>query len=103
MDMSLSCTPPVHAEIRAADRAHPRFNDYMQYRSAMARQLVTCQPFASWLCQTEEYEKGREVIYQVTATDVALRPGWYKNKFAPKRIMPTTFGPFSSQAEADAA
>ena len=102
MDMSPQCTAPVHAEIKNSDRAHSRFNDYLSYRSAMTRQMVYCQPFASWLAQTEEHEKGKEIVFQVTVTDAALAPGWYKNKFAPKKIMPRTFGPFATHAEADA-
>src|SRR5690242_5472848 len=98
MEMSAACTPPVHAEINASDRQHPRFHEYMQYRAAMTQQLVTCQPFASWLWQTEQHEQGHECVFQVTRTDAALAPGWYKNKFAPRKQMPSTFGPFATQA-----
>lgn len=100
MDMSPACTPPVSPHNSAADRQHARFNEYCTYAAAMSRQMVTCMPFAGWLAQTEEFERGRAVVFQVTATDAALAPGWYKNKFAPKQIMPHTFGPFTTEAEA---
>ncbi len=103
MDMSPACTAPVSPHNTEADRQHARFNDYSTYAAAMSRQMVTCMPFKGWLAQTEEHEQGRSVVYQVTATDAALAPGWYKNKFAPKKIMPRTFGPFACQAQAEAA
>lgn len=103
MDMSATCTAPIHAEIKASDRSHPRFHEYMNYRAAMTRQLVTCYPFTSWLRETEEYEQGREVVFQVTNPEAALALGWYKNKFAPRKQMPVTFGPFISQEQAQTA
>jgi hypothetical protein len=103
MDMNPNCQPPVHAEIREADRAHARFNDYLNYRAAMTRQLVYCQPFDSWLRQTEEHEQGKEVVFQVTSPEAALQLGWYKNKFAAKKLMPRTFGPYATETEARAA
>lgn len=103
MDMSPACTPPVSPSNTDADRQHPRFNEYRTYAAAMSRQLVTCMPFAGWLAQTKEFEQGRVVVYEVTATGVALAPGWYKNKFPPNRLYPFRFGPFTTKAEADAA
>jgi hypothetical protein len=100
MDMSQACTPPTSPHNSEADRQHQRFNEYRTYAAAMSRQMVACMPFKGWLAQTEESEKAREIVYQVTATDAALTPGWYKNKFAPKKIMPRTFGPFVTEAEA---
>ena len=100
MDMSAACTAPVHAEIKGSERAHPRFAEYTRYRDAMTRQLVTCGPFSAWLAATEEFEKGREVVFEVTATDAALAPGWYKNRFFAKQQFPRTFGPFGSRAAA---
>ena len=103
MDMSAACTAPVHAAINDSERSHPKFGRYMQYRSAMTRQLVTCQSFASWLAQDDETERGHETVYQVTDPRARLAPGWYKNKFAPRTERMTTFGPFATQAEAQAA
>lgn len=103
MDMSPACLPPGSPHTTEADRQHPRFNEYRSYAAAMSRQMVACMPFKGWLAQTEEHEKGREVVYQVTSEFAALALGWYKNKFAPRKIQPRTFGPFHTQAEAEAA
>ena len=100
MEMSASCTAPVHAGIKDAERSHPKFARYMQYRSAMTRQFVYCQPFASWVARDDEAEEGHETVYQVTSPKAALAPGWYKNKFAPRTERMTTFGPFATQTEA---
>ncbi len=100
MDMSAACTAPVHSEIKDGERNHPRFSEYQKYRSAMARQLVTCGPFAAWLTATVEFENGREIVFEVTSTEAALAPGWYKNRFAPKSQFPRTFGPFASKETA---
>jgi hypothetical protein len=100
MEMSAACTAPVSAPISDLDSEHPRFSEYRNYRSAMSSQLVYCISFASWLRQTEEHENGRVIVFQVTSTEAALSPGWYRNVFAPNATHPETFGPFSSESEA---
>lgn len=103
MDMNPACTPPTQPAVSATERAHPRYAEYEQYRAAMSRQMVTGATFARWLAETEEFEQGRVTIFEVTRNDAALLPGWYKNKFAPKKLMPTTYGPFATKAEAESA
>jgi len=53
MQMSEACGAPVHAPIQQDDRKHPRYNQYLRYRSAMSAQLVYCQSFKSWLICVE--------------------------------------------------
>ncbi len=101
MEMSVACTPPLSATVSDADRKHPRFGDYQQYRNAMAAQLVYCQSFASWLRATEEHEKGRVIVFQVTSPDAALAPGWYRNEFLPLEQYPETFGPYATESAAN--
>lgn len=85
------------------EREHPRFPEYRDYQTALAQQLVTAPPFASWLRSKEEFEQGRSLVYEVTDPRAALRLGWYKNVFAPRAKYPETRGPFSSRDEAVAA
>ena len=49
--MSESCLPPQHAPLDPADAKHPRYQEYLRYRDAMERQLVTCGTFQNWLRQ----------------------------------------------------
>lgn len=85
MDMSPACTAPTQPEIPAN---HPRAAEYARYRSAMSRQMVTASTFSRWLSQTEEFENGRKLVFQVTSLTAPLAPGWYCNVFAPRRRMP---------------
>ena len=103
MEKSAACDYPVHAEIRDDDRSHHKFSRYMEYRNAMTLQLVTCQSFTSWLVRDDETERGHENVYQVTSDKAQLAMGWYKNKFAPRTERMTTYGPFTTQAEAESA
>lgn len=53
MKMSAACTAPSHAPLRADDRQHPLYPEYLRYRDAMSAQLARCQSFASWVSQIE--------------------------------------------------
>jgi hypothetical protein len=55
MHMSSGCEAPRHGEIAVEDRDHPRFGEYMNYRSAMTRQLVDCSSFKQWLVDQDRY------------------------------------------------
>ena len=103
MDMSAACTAPIHAEIKNSERNHPRFGEYMNYRAAMTRQLVTCCTFSSWLRGNEEIERGKEIVFYVDSDEAQLARGWWKNYFPPKKIMPQQFGPFATEQQAQAA
>lgn len=103
MDISAACTPPIHAPIMDADRAHPRFNDYQQYRSAMSRQLVYCQPFASWLRETEQLENGSVTIFQIGPNadpEVFVIGKWYISHNRPGGRSHRYFGPYESEDSA---
>lgn len=47
-EMSKAALPPRQPAIRKADREHPWFPIYQQYRSAMSAQLVEASAFADW-------------------------------------------------------
>lgn len=94
---------PRQYQATQSERAHPRYAEYAQWVRALDRQLVTAGPFAKWLSDREREENGHETVYQVTALDAQLKPGWYKNKFAPRTERMTTFGPFLTEAEAQSA
>jgi hypothetical protein len=53
MQMSAAALPPIHGEILPADRKHPRFAEYQDYRSAMSLLLVRADGFRDWLHQRE--------------------------------------------------
>lgn len=103
MDMSAACTAPTHATITKFAETHPRFAEYLRYRSAMSRQMVSCGSFEGWLAGVEEYERGKRIVFQVTSDKAILAPGWYINVFAPRKQNPQTFGPFKTEEEAKAA
>lgn len=65
MNMSQACTPPINAELCDSDKNHPRYNEYLNYRAAMARQLVYCGSFKNWINQLERSEanEAREKKY----------------------------------------
>lgn len=56
MDLSPSCLPPVNASLKEEDAKHPRYPEYLKYRSAMSAQLVSCNSFENWLHQVERAE-----------------------------------------------
>lgn len=90
--------------VSAAESNHPRFEEYKRYRAALARQLVSAYPFATWLRETEQEESGRSTVYEVTSTKAKLSPGWYKNVFPAKSNgCCYTHGPFATEQEAEAA
>jgi|GEM_PF-4864873 len=99
MNMSPSCTAPEQPTSSKADRAHARYPEYMRYRSAMTRQLVTGLSFRSWLESTERAENGHSVTFQVGA-GAKLAPGWYRHDFAPGQHDPTRIGPFDTEEQA---
>lgn len=106
MEMSSACLPPVHAPIGETDRAHPRFGEYLTYRSAMQAQLVECQPFMSWLRETEEYEGGRVTFFVAgdNCDTAEYVPGrWYIGHTPPRSIKWRSYGPYKSEAEARTA
>ena len=49
MDISKAALPPIQPHISAADRAHPRFPEYANYRAGMSRLLVEASSFKDWL------------------------------------------------------
>ncbi len=57
MDMSAAALPPQYIAINENDRKHPRFNEYMRWRSSMSRLMVQGNTFENWLYQTEFQEK----------------------------------------------
>jgi hypothetical protein len=48
------CESPTQPKVQQADWKHPRYAEYLRYRSAMSMQLVRALPFDSWLRQREE-------------------------------------------------
>ena len=104
MQMSKACTPPVQPSLLDSEANHPRFREYQQYRQAMISQLVRGDSFTRWLEQVEKEENGEEIVFEVTSTKAILKPGWYKNVFAPGKSRDcTTHGPFGTQLEAEQA
>lgn len=99
MDIRQGCTAPSQPAVSNAERMHPRYNEYLGYRSAMNRQLVTGLSFRSWLDSTERTEKGYSVVFHVLP-GAELVPGWYRHDFAPRTARMTRFGPFTTEAEA---
>lgn len=53
MQMSEAALPPPTPHITEADRQHPRFRDYDDYRRGCARQLVQADAFRDWLGHQE--------------------------------------------------
>lgn len=56
MDMSAAALPPRYIPINEVDRRHPRFNEYVRWRSAMSQLMVEANTFENWLYQTEFQE-----------------------------------------------
>lgn len=103
MGMSSACTPPTQPIHSTKDEMHPRFREYLNYRSAMASQLVTADSFARWLESVEREKNGFETVFEVTNPDAALDLGWYKHVFGPYNKGMRRHGPFVTQAEAKSA
>lgn len=111
MDISAAALPPIQPSISDAEKRHPRFNEYMAHRSAMSALLVTALSFDGWLCQTEETERAKEVVFNVNwdhvppseRPDGALAAGWYKHRFAPGHRLIERIGPFAAKLEAEMA
>lgn len=90
-----------HAPIYSADQQHPRFNEYLRYRSAMTAQLVNCYPFASWLSDTERNEQGSVNIFQAGEKcdpDVYTAGKWYIGHTQPNTGKWRSYGPFDTEA-----
>lgn len=101
MDMSQTCIAPTQPSYSEKDAAHPRFRDYLNYRSAMSRQLVAGDSFKRWLDSTERHENGFATVFEVTNPEAALALGWYKNVFGPGNKLLRRNGPFTTQLEAE--
>lgn len=102
MKMSPACTAPIQPTSTAADHLHPRYNEYLRYRTEVSRQLVAGLSFRGWLGATEQREQGYEVVFH-TLPGAQLAPGWYKHIFAPGSSRMTRVGPFDTEAQARAA
>ena len=61
MDMSPACTMPPQPSISAADREHPLFPLYSQYRSFCNAKMIECNTFANWLYQYEQDLRFKEI------------------------------------------
>jgi hypothetical protein len=103
MEISPACLPPIQPSITVKARKHPRFEEYLNYRSSMAAQLVTASNFDVWLKETIERESSKEVVFQVTDPSAELSLGWYKHQFAPGLKLVARYGPFGSKDEAKQA
>jgi len=57
MDMSPACTAAPQPSANFKDRAHPKYNSWLKYRSSCAAQLVSATTFESWLDSIEMEEK----------------------------------------------
>lgn len=101
MDMSKACTAPTQPSYSEKDGKHPRFRDYLEYRSAMSSQLVTASAFALWLEQTARAEQGFVTVFEVTNPEATLTLGWYKNVFGPGNKLLHRNGPVATKAEAE--
>lgn len=101
MEMSSACFPPNLPRSTQDERDHPRYPEYRVYLSAMRRQLVHGATFASWLDQTRRDEDGFSTVFEVSAPEAKLKPGWYRTEFGPKHRMIRLDGPFNTQAEAE--
>ena len=99
MDISAAALPPQQPAISDAARKHPRFRQYMAYRSAMSCKLLTADSFDLWLHTVEEAESYRDVVFH-TQPGATMPQGWYKHRFAPGHELIERLGPFGSQAEA---
>jgi len=99
MNISVACEYPVQPEVRDEDRRHPRFAEYLRYRDAFARQLVTAPTFAMWLQQHEAFEHERVFVFQVQPGE-EIAPGWYVNFFPPLTHEPEQFGPYPTEERA---
>lgn len=64
MDISKAALPPIQPLIQLADRNHPLFPTYMQYRAGCSRMLVAADGFRDWLGQYE-----RNLVHSAAATD----------------------------------
>lgn len=59
--ISKAALPPIQPPISAADRQHPLFPVYQQYRSSMSNLLVEASAFRDWLYQYEREQ--RETVF----------------------------------------
>jgi hypothetical protein len=106
VNISSACIPPTHATISDGDRAHPRFNEYLSYRSAMTCQLVRCDSFESWLRQQEDFERGQTTVFQAGEKcdpGVFVPLAWYVRITAPRSQRSQVLGPFNCEGAARAA
>ena len=103
MEMSTSCTAPTQPTYSASNQQHPRFSEYLNYRSAMSRQMVTADNFTRWMESTDRAENGFTTVYQVTAEGAQLARGWYKNVFGKDNTLAHRYGPFATEPEAVAS
>ncbi|MGY4831799.1 hypothetical protein ACVNIS_24715 (plasmid) [Sphaerotilaceae bacterium SBD11-9] len=95
MKMSPACTPPVQPACTDEEKRHPRYAEYLTYRSALSCQLVTAAPFARWLEDTERDEHGFVSVFEVDKPGARLAIGWHVHVFGPRRKLLRTLGPFS--------
>ena len=51
--ISRAALPPTQPHVTEAQRLHPRFQEYQQYRSAMSALLVEAPSFYDWLRSSE--------------------------------------------------
>lgn len=106
MDISAAALPPIQPAISSADRKHPRFREYQNYRAGMSAKLLEADAFSLWLRNIEEREdelaNGREVVFHAQP-GATLPDGWYKHKFAPGTGKMTRHGPFATSDQASAA
>ena len=102
MDISRACMPPRQPSMSAADRAHPRHGEYMQYRAAMSHQLVEADSFALWLRQRVEAETPHQVVFQAGEhARGGFVPGkWYRRLVGLEHRTLDLLGPFDTEAEA---
>lgn len=102
MNISPACSPPIQPTIADADRAHPLYSRYLNYRAQLSAQLVTAIPFASWAESVTKFEQGYECVFH-TLPGAPVSQGWYKHVFLPMRRQPIRLGPFDTEGEAKAA
>lgn len=100
MKMSSACTPPLQPECTPEEKRHPRYAEYLSYRSALSCQLVTAAPFACWLADTERHERGFVSVFEVDKPGARLALGWHVHVFGPGHKLLRTLGPFDKE-EAD--
>lgn len=62
MDLRNGCEHPNHAPLNQEDSQHLRYGDYLRWRSAMSRQLVTANSFVNWLRQEEDAQERERAL-----------------------------------------